>query len=219
MAYPYEKQIDDINNKSHHDADLHDDLRDAIHSMFCIPTLRHLSFKQTTNWQAFTPHPIADESRIATSNVISLSLPTSFPLSRDLKEILTWPKGLRYMYHANVDILGDYSPVSSAKDFITALHPQRHTRGASLRWRRLLWHWRDYVWHGAQRIPSSEAPISVERNPISYEVNSVPNLLHETLPPNVKEVWIGLWQETLSNEEAQNSARESLWGFAMDKVW
>jgi hypothetical protein len=133
IVYPDEDLLNDDYNDSRYDVDLHEGLRDSVYSIFSIPTLRHLSLKYARTWHAFNPLPPIDDSRAGTSNVISLSLPGTVPLSRDLKEILTWPKALRHIYHENVPNDSNFfqnhgmEQITSPEVFIKGLHAQRYT--------------------------------------------------------------------------------------------
>lgn len=133
IEYPDQMLLNNDYIDSRYDVALHSGLRDILHSIFCIPTLQHLSLKGARTWQAFTPLSPADTSRVGTSNVTALSLPRTVPLSRDLKEILTWPKALRSIFHENTQGRGSFfqnyrsEQIASPEVFIEGLHGQRAT--------------------------------------------------------------------------------------------
>lgn len=200
IAYPDEKLLNDQYIDSRYDVDLHKSLRKSVYLIFCIPTLQHLSLKSARTWHAFEPLPPNDDQRVGTSNIISLSLPDTVPLSRDLKEILTWPKALRYIYHDNVP--GDRNSFqnygteqrASPEVFIDGLQSQRNTIeelfynntedrrghdgttfGFALR---------DFV--NLKRLAVSRDCLVA----VGQIKESQP--LYEALPPNLEEAWIQL---------------------------
>lgn len=73
--------------------------RNQMYSIFSIKSLRHLCLRYARCWHIFSPIP--DDTRIGTSNLISLSLLDTVPIDTDLQEILTWPKGLKYFHHGS----------------------------------------------------------------------------------------------------------------------
>lgn len=89
IMYPAEEVMEE--------EEFQDWLCDQIYSLFNISTLRHLCLRGARCWNAFSPIP--DNTRVGTSNVVSLSLPNTVPTDTDLKEILTWPKGLKCIHH------------------------------------------------------------------------------------------------------------------------
>jgi hypothetical protein len=135
IVYPDEKLNDDYEYPDIQcDVDVHKGLRDSLYSIFCIPTLQNLSLRKARAWHAFDPLPPNDDSRVGPSNLMSLSLPDTVPLSRDPKEILTWPKALRHIYHESTESEFNYffqnngsEQITSPKFFIKGLHSQRDT--------------------------------------------------------------------------------------------
>ena len=219
IVYPDEDLLNDDYNDSRYDVDLHEGLRDSVYSLFCIPTLRHLSLLYARTWHAFNPLPPNDDSRTGTSNVISLSLPGTVPLSRDLKEILTWPKALRHIFHENVHTYNNFfqnhgtEQVTSPDVFIKGLHAQRHTI-------------EELIYNNAQDCCGYDETtfgtalrefvhlkrLAVTRSSLVGDgVYEELQPLHETLPPNLEEASILLdgWEES--------SLKQGLLGIAMNK--
>ena len=226
IVYPDEDLLNDHCNDSRYDVDLHEGLRDSVYSIFCIPTLRHLSLLYARTWHAFNPLPPTDDSRTGTSNVISLSLPGTVPLSRDLKEILTWPKALRHIYHENVRNYNNHffqnhgtEQVTSPEVFIKGLHAQRHTI------EELIYNnGPDCCGYDETRFGTALREfvhlkrLAVTRDSLvgdgKYEE---PQPLHETLPPNLEEAWILLDGGEVYDDRQQSSLKQGLLGIAVNK--
>lgn len=225
IAYPDEKLLNDLYNDSRYDVNLHKGLRDSVYSIFCIPTLRYLSLKYARTWHAFNPLPLTDDSRAGTSNVISLSLPDTVPLSRDLKEILTWPKALRHIYHENVPNGGNFfqnhgtEQLTSPEVFIKGLHAQRYTI-------------EELIYNNAEDCCGNDETtfdtalrefvhlkrLAVTRDSLVGDgEDEEPQPLHETLPPNLEEVWILLDSEDVYDDRQQSFLKQGLLGIARNK--
>jgi len=133
IVYPDEELLNNNYNNSRYDVNLHEGLRDSVYSLFCIISLRYLSIKSARTWEAFILLSLIDSSRVGTSNIVSLLLPNTVALSRDLTEILTWPKALRYFYHdistnERRNYFQNYGSeqLASPNVFIEGLNTQRH---------------------------------------------------------------------------------------------
>jgi hypothetical protein len=225
IVYPDEKLLNDDYEDSRYDVDLHEGLRDNVYSIFCIPTLRHLSIKYARTWHAFNPLPPTSDSRVGTSNIISLSLPGTVPLSRDLKEILTWPKALRYFYHENVPGNSNFfqnngnEQVTSPEVFIKGLNTQRHAI------EELIYNnEEDCCGHDETTFGTALREfIHLKRLAVSRDslvgdgVNEEPQPLHETLPPNLEEAWIQLDSGDTYDDRQQSFLKQGLQGIAMNK--
>ncbi|KAF4627652.1 hypothetical protein G7Y89_g10498 [Cudoniella acicularis] len=108
------------------DYDRHKFLQSELYAIFCIPTLRHLSLMYANFWQCFKELP--SQGRARTSNVTTLSLPSTVPVGPDFAEILTWPKALKSL-HFEIEISGrkfpryegNPRPITSPAVFIKAV--------------------------------------------------------------------------------------------------
>jgi hypothetical protein len=123
IVYPAEDDLED----------LQDSLRDQIYSLFDIPSLRHLCLRDVRCWNAFSPIP--DNTRVGTSNVVSLTLPNTVPMDTDLQEILTWPKGLKCIHHESRPGLDNFfqklvharGKIASPERFLQGIASQRES--------------------------------------------------------------------------------------------
>lgn len=224
IEYPSLKSIDYDLNNSQYDVHLHQDLRDKLHSIFCIPTLRHLLLNNTRTFQAFKPLLPSQTWRVGTSSVISLSLPNTVPLSRDLKEMLTWPNALRKFYHQSaVGLHGyfqdyDHELLTSPQVFIQGLYSQRHTI-------------EELVYNNAEDRRGHDGTtfgkalrefiylrrLAVPRECLIEEWEDEALPLYKTLPPNLEEAWIMLGNEDVYDETDRSYIIQGLRGIAMNK--
>jgi hypothetical protein len=225
IVYPDEDLLNDDYNDSRYDVDLHEGLRDSVYSIFCIPTLRHLTLKYARTWHAFNPLPPTDNSRAGTSNVISLSLPGTVPLSRDLKEILTWPKALRHIYHENVPNDSSFfqnhsmEQSTSPEVFIKGLHAQRYTIEELIYNNGVDCSGNDETTFGTALKDFVQLKrLAVTRDSlVGDEEDEEPQPLHETLPPNLEEAWILLDSGDVYDDRQQSFLKQGLLGIAMNK--
>jgi hypothetical protein len=225
VVYPDENLLNDLYNDSQYDVNLQRGLRDRIYSIFRIPTLRHLSLKYARTWHAFDPLRPNDDSRLSTSNIISLSLPGTVPLSRDLEEILMWPKALRYIYHENVPGKSNFfqnhgtEQLASPDVFIKGLHSQRLTI------EELIYNngedccGNDETTFGqALREFVNLKRLSVTRDSLVGDgEDEEPQPLYETLPPNLEEAWIQLDSGDVYDHQQQLFLKQGLRGIATNK--